>query len=245
MAGNDREGGETETTRRIRHVAIIMDGNGRWAKQRGLPRTEGHKRGVETVRDIIEAAREIELEFLTLYAFSAENWKRPKDEVQTLMNILRSFLLEHGDEFHEKGIRLRTIGRTDELPAMVRIPLRQLIKRTAANTGGQLVVALNYGGRVEIVDAARALAKDARDGAVRLNDIDEARFASYLYAPDIPDPDLLIRTSGETRLSNFLLWQLSYAELYFTRVLWPDFSKTEFKRAIEDFTKRDRRFGSV
>lgn len=222
----------------VRHVAIIMDGNGRWADRRGLPRVEGHRQGARQVSEVLEAAQEAGVKFLTLYAFSTENWKRPPSEVAALMGLLEEFLDDKLPELMEKNVRLRTVGRTDGLPAGARRKLLAAIKATAGNTAGTLNLALNYGGRAEIVDAVNRILSEKPTGK-----IDENSFRNYLYAPDIPDPELMIRTSGELRLSNFLLWQLSYAELYVTDTLWPDFGKAEFRKALDAFAGRDRRFG--
>ena len=222
----------------VRHVAIIMDGNGRWADRRGLPRVEGHRQGARQVSEVLEAAQEAGVEFLTLYAFSTENWKRPPSEVAALMGLLEEFLDDKLPELMEKNVRLRTVGRTDGLPAGARRKLLAAIKATAGNTAGTLNLALNYGGRAEIVDAVNRILSEKPTGK-----IDENSFRNYLYAPDIPDPELMIRTSGELRLSNFLLWQLSYAELYVTDTLWPDFGTAEFRKALDAFAGRDRRFG--
>ena len=229
--------------KKLRHIAVIMDGNGRWAERRKLERIEGHKKGSEVVIDIVKAAKEIGLEYLTLYAFSTENWKRPSFEVNGLMNILNDFLTVRLHELMENDVRLKTIGRTEQLPESVRRNLRDAISKTADNKSGTLVLALSYGGRAEIIDAVKKIVKDANDGKIKSKDVDEARFARYLYDPEIPDPDLMIRTSGEYRISNFLLWQLSYSELYITDVLWPDFNKEEFAKAVDAYKMRSRRFG--
>ncbi len=228
-----------------RHVAVIMDGNGRWAQQRGLPRLAGHAEGVKSVEAIVRACREAGVQYLTLYAFSTENWSRSPAEVAGLMRLLEKFLRSHTAEMHKHGIRLRVIGRLEDLPLAVRNPLRRAMEATAGHTAGQLILALSYGGRAEIVRAAREIARQAAAGAVRPEAVDEALVAAQLYAPDVPDPDLLIRTSGELRLSNFLLWQLSYAELYFTEVLWPDFREAEFQQALREYGRRQRRFGGA
>ena len=228
-----------------RHVAIIMDGNGRWAKQRGLSRIKGHEKGSESVRAVIRAARDAGVEYLTLYAFSVENWVRPKAEVQALMELLRRFLRDEEHELHEQKVRLRVIGRMSDLSAGVRAELERVMKATEAYTAGNLVLALSYGGRMEIAAAALALAQRVQAGTLDLEAIDEAAVARHLYAPDVPDPDLMIRTSGEMRISNFLLWQLSYAELYFTETLWPDFREADFVKAIEEYGRRHRRFGDI
>lgn len=229
----------------LEHVAIIMDGNGRWAKARGLPRTIGHKKGVDAVRRVITAARELGVRYLTLFGFSSENWRRPADEVGELMRLLRFYLRSEIAELHGNGVRLRIIGDRGRLdPDIV-----QLIEageaRTAGNDGLTLLVALSYGGRQEIVDAARRLAEDAVAGGVVPAAIDEAAFAGRLYAPDIPDPDLVIRTSGEKRISNFLLWQAAYAEFLFTDTLWPDFEKSDLEAALDEYHRRERRFGAT
>ena len=225
------------------HVAIIMDGNGRWAKQRGLPRIEGHRRGVETVRNVTFAARDLGVRMLTLYAFSIENWKRPQEEVGALMGLLEFYLKKELETFVRDRVRFRTIGRTDELPAGVQKHLRSTVEETKHFTDYTLVLALNYGSRTEVVDAARAYAAAVASGKEKLNDSSWATFSRYLYTPDMPDPDLVIRTSGETRISNFLLLQAAYAEFVFTPVLWPDFTKEHLASAISDFNRRERRFG--
>lgn len=225
------------------HVAIIMDGNGRWAKQRGLPRIEGHRRGVETVRTVTFAARDLGVKMLTLYAFSVENWKRPQDEVGALMGLLEYYLKKELETFVRDRVRLRTIGRTTELPAGVQKLLRTTIEETKTFTDYTLVLALNYGARTEIVDAARAYAAAVASGTEKLNDSSWETFNRYLYTADLPDPDLIIRTSGETRVSNFLLMQGAYAEFIFTPVLWPDFTKTDLAAAIAEYARRERRFG--
>jgi len=229
--------------KKLRHIAVIMDGNGRWAEQHKLERIEGHKKGSEVVIDIVKAAKEIGLEYLTLYAFSTENWKRPSFEVNGLMNILNDFLTVRLHELMENDVRLKTVGRTEQLPESVRRNLSDAIRKTADNKCGTLVLALSYGGRAEIVDAVKKIVKEANDGKIKSKDVDEARFARYLYDPEIPDPDLMIRTSGEYRISNFLLWQLSYSELYITETLWPDFNKEEFNKAVDAYKMRNRRFG--
>jgi len=228
-----------------RHVAIIMDGNGRWAKQRGLPRQKGHEKGADSVIAAVRACREAGVKFLTLYAFSLENWVRPKPEIDALMNLLVRFLSEKESELHKQAIRLRVIGRIEDLPARVRAELQRVVDATAHYPDGQLIMALSYGGRTEIVEAARRIAVKVQRGEMTPEDVDEAAVAAHLYAPDVPDPDLLIRTSGEMRISNFLLWQISYAELYVTDVLWPDFREPEFKAAIADYARRQRRYGNT
>jgi undecaprenyl diphosphate synthase len=220
-----------------------MDGNGRWAKQRGLPRIEGHRRGVETVRTTTFAARDLGVKILTLYAFSVENWKRPQDEVGGLMSLLEYYLKKELDTFIRDRVRLRTIGRTEELPASVQKLLRTTMEATSQFNDYTLVLALNYGSRTEVADAARAYAAAVAAGRENLNDHSYAAFARYLSTADLPDPDLVIRTSGETRVSNFLLLQAAYAEFVFTPVLWPDFTKADLAAAIADFNRRERRFG--
>jgi undecaprenyl diphosphate synthase len=228
-----------------RHVAIIMDGNGRWARQRGLSRSKGHEAGAESVRAVIRACREEGVKVLTLYAFSVENWNRPLDEVNGLMSLLVRFLKAEEALLHEKRIRLSVIGRMEDLSIVVREGLNRVMDATANYDEGRLILALSYGGRTEIATAARRIAEEVRAGRLEPAAVDEALFARYLYAPDVPDPDLLIRTSGELRLSNFLLWQLSYAEFYFTPVLWPDFREEQFREALREYGRRQRRYGEV
>ena len=225
------------------HVAIIMDGNGRWAKQRGLPRIEGHRRGVEAVRTVIDATRALGIRYLTLYAFSAENWQRPPDEVSALMSLLEFFLRRETRVLIKNRIRLHTIGHTAELPAGPRKELAHALAATRQFTDWNLVLALNYGSRTEVADAACAFAAAVAAGRERPDDASWATFSRYLYTADIPDPDLLIRTSGETRVSNFLLMQCAYAEMIFSPVLWPDFSPAELAAAVEEYQRRERRFG--
>jgi len=225
------------------HVAIIMDGNGRWAKGRGLPRIEGHRRGVETVRQITFAARDLGVRMLTLYAFSAENWNRPKDEVGALMMLLERYLKKELGTFVRDRVRLLTIGRVEDLPAGVQRHLAETVEATREFTDYTLVLALNYGSRTEVVDGARAYAAAVAAGREKLNDRSWASFARYLYTAGMPDPDLVIRTSGETRVSNFLLLQSAYAEFFFTPILWPDFTKADLAAAIADYARRERRHG--
>jgi undecaprenyl diphosphate synthase len=227
------------------HVAVIMDGNGRWAKQRHLPRVEGHRQGAESARVIIRTAGEIGIKYLTLYAFSAENWNRPKDEVDTLMKYLISYLKRETPELNKSNVRLEAIGQIHRLPENVQEQLQKSIATLSKNNGLTLVLALSYGGRAEIVDAARAIAKKAKAGELDSEDINEKVFAQHLYTRNMPDPDLLIRTSGEMRVSNFLLWQISYAEFVVTPTLWPDFRKPQFFAALEEYTRRHRRFGGL
>lgn len=227
------------------HIAIIMDGNGRWATARGLPRTAGHKKGVEAVRQAIEGAREMGVRFLTLYSFSTENWSRPEDEVSTLMQLLRFYLRGEIAKLHKNGIRLRVIGDRSRLSSDIQALIKTSEVLTAGNTEMTLVLALSYGGRQELVDAARQLAVAVARGELAADAIGEADFAARLTTgSDIPDPDLMIRTSGEKRISNFLLWQLAYAELVFLDTLWPDFTKRDLADAIQEYHRRDRRFGA-
>ena len=228
---------------KVRHIAIIMDGNGRWAERRGLPKVEGHRQGARQVTEVLKAAQEYGVEFLTLDAFSTENWKRPVAEVTALMGLLEEFIDDKLPELMKNGIRLRTIGRTEDLFPGARKKLLHAIEMTEKNNGGTLNLALNYGGRAEIVDAVNKMAAEMTEKGGRFPKVTEESFRNYLYAPDIPDPDLLIRTSGELRLSNFLLWELSYSEMYVTDTLWPDFGKKEFEEALEAYGQRDRRFG--
>ena len=228
-----------------RHVAIIMDGNGRWANERGLSRSKGHEEGAKSVTAAIETCRELGIKILTLYAFSVENWKRPPAEIETLMRLLRRFLKERESQLHEHRLRLRVIGRIEDLPLPVSRQLKRIMKATEAYDAGQLILALSYGSRTELAHSAREIARAVKRGELDPEQVDEATVAAHLYAPDVPDPDLMIRTSGEMRLSNFLLWQLSYAELYVTDVLWPDFRDDEFRAAIAAYGKRHRRYGGV
>jgi len=223
------------------HVAIIMDGNGRWAAQRHLPRVEGHRVGIDAVRDTLETAARLGLEVLTLYAFSIENWKRPATEVSTLMRLLKRYLRSELETLLRNDIRFGVIGRIEDLASDIQDELRRAAERTSSNTGLQFNIALNYGGRAEIVDAARR----ALASGLRPEELDEERFASFLYTAGQPDPDLLIRTSGEMRVSNYLLWQIAYAEIYVTDTLWPDFDRLDLWRAIQIYVERDRRFGGA
>jgi undecaprenyl diphosphate synthase len=230
---------------RPRHVAIIMDGNGRWATRRGLPRVAGHHQGVKAVRETVRAAGELGVEFLTLYAFSSENWQRPENEVSFLMTLLERTIDGELPDLQAKNVRFRVIGRANGIPAGVRRRIDHVVTETAANTGLTLVLALNYGGRDELVDAVRRLAEEARTGARDPGEIDEAAVSRALYTDGMPDPDLLIRTSGEMRVSNFLLWQIAYTELWVTPTLWPDFGGRDLCMAMVDYQRRDRRFGRV
>lgn len=236
-----------DSNRIPRHVAIIMDGNGRWAKAKGLPRVAGHKAGVDNVREVVHASVEWGIPVLTLYAFSQENWKRPKEEVSFLMNLLDYFLKEEIRNLMNEGVSLRTLGRIEALPTQTLNQLQDAVRQTAANKKMILNIALNYGARTEILDAVREILEEARQGqgSVGKEPLDERAFSEHLYTRGLPDPDLLIRTSGEMRLSNFLLWQLSYAEIYITGKYWPDFKKDDFAAAIEEYARRERRFGDV
>ena len=227
------------------HIAIIMDGNGRWARKRGLPRVAGHRAGINAVREVVEGSAELGIPVLTLYAFSVENWKRPRVEVATLMQLLKEYLNKELDNIHKNNIQFRTIGRTDELDASVRVELEKGIARTQDNTGMIFNVALNYGGRAEIVDAVNRLFRNGGRELAANGGVSENDFARYLYTAGQPDPDLLIRTSGELRISNFLLWQIAYAEIWVTETLWPDFDKHHLHQAIIAFQKRERRYGGL
>jgi undecaprenyl diphosphate synthase len=227
------------------HVAIIMDGNGRWAMQRGLPRVAGHSEGVKAARTAVRAADALGVRLLTLYAFSTENWSRPSDEVSTLMTLLERSIHQELPELMTRNVRLRVIGRASGLPSQVKRGIDFVARETAANTGMTLFMAFNYSGRDELVDTFRALARQVQAGELRPDDVDEARIARALYTGGVPDPDLLIRTSGEMRISNFLLWQIAYTELWITPTLWPDFGPRDLYRAIAEYQRRDRRFGGI
>jgi undecaprenyl diphosphate synthase len=227
------------------HVAVIMDGNGRWAKERGLPRVEGHRHGAESVRAIVRAAGEVGIKFLTLYAFSVENWGRPKDEVDALMNYLARFLRTEIAELQKYNVRLEAIGQIYRLPEFVQEQLRKTTAALSKNNGLTLILALSYGGRTELVEAVRKIATEAKQGKMDPGEINEQVIAQHLYTKNIPDPDLLIRTSGEMRVSNFLLWQISYTEFVVTQTLWPDFRKAQLFEALEEYARRQRRFGGV
>jgi undecaprenyl diphosphate synthase len=226
-----------------RHIAIIMDGNGRWAQKHSLGRIAGHRKGAESVRNIVEACRKIGISYLTLYAFSSENWSRPEREVRALMTLLERYLKSEVKVMLKNHIRLLAIGDTEALPESVRAILRDTIEKTAGNTAMTLILALNYGSHDEILGAVRKLIEEACQGKIRASDITLERFAGYLSTGGIPDPDMLIRTSGEYRLSNFLLWQMAYTEFYFTDILWPDFREEQLIEAISEYQKRERRFG--
>jgi undecaprenyl diphosphate synthase len=246
----------TDTLRRIaeagldaermpEHVAVIMDGNGRWARSRGLPRVEGHRRGVGSVRATIEECCRLGIAQLTLYCLSSENWKRPKEELDFLMALLEQYLIQERAEILEQNIRFGTIGRREELPEKVLAEIDENVRLSQDNTGMGLCLAINYGGRTEIVDAVRTLARQAKEGTINPDAIDEAAISSTLYTAGSPDPDLLIRTAGEMRVSNFLLWQISYAELWVTDRCWPDFDRETLHQAFRDFAARERRFGGL
>jgi undecaprenyl diphosphate synthase len=227
------------------HLAVIMDGNGRWAERRHLPRIAGHRAGVKAAREVIESCARLKLPYLTLYAFSLENWRRPRAEVDFLMRLLREYLKRELPTIHKNNIRLLVIGRSEQLPEGVRKDIEQGMRMTARNTGMKLVVALNYGGRAELVDAFNSMLDHVRSNGVSAFHADERSISEHLYTAGLPDPDLLIRTSGEMRVSNFLLWQIAYAEIYVTETLWPDFSRARLLEALVDFQKRERRYGGL
>jgi undecaprenyl diphosphate synthase len=227
------------------HVAVIMDGNGRWATRRGLPRVAGHREGVKAARAVVRAADLVGLRYLTLYAFSTENWNRPEDEVSTLMRLLEESIYRELPELMERNVRLRVIGRPERVPGPVRRGIDHVVEETSRNTGLTLLMAFNYGGRDELLDAFRTLAQRVQTGELRPEDLSEKHVSGALYTDGVPDPDLLIRTSGEMRISNFLLWQIAYTELWMTPVLWPDFGPRDLYQALADFQSRSRRFGGV
>jgi undecaprenyl diphosphate synthase len=228
-----------------KHLAIIMDGNGRWAEQRRLPRILGHRKGVETVQALVDECLELGIEYLTLYAFSSENWGRPQEEVEALMGLLGTFLKKELNQIHKRGIRLMAIGELDRLPRTISNILRNIIRKTAGNQRMVLNLALSYGSRNELTRAMQSLGKAVADGELSADQINDESIKAVLDTHDIPDPDLLIRTSGEMRISNFLLWQLAYTELYFTDTLWPDFSREHLLQALEEYSRRQRRFGLI
>ncbi|MFB2921172.1 MULTISPECIES: isoprenyl transferase [Aerosakkonema] len=228
-----------------RHVAVIMDGNGRWAKRQGLPRIVGHRRGVDALKDLLRCCRDWGVEALTAYAFSTENWGRPLEEVDFLMTLFERVLRQELREMMEENVQIRFVGNLNALPRSLQAEIERSMNETKDNQGIKFTVATNYGGRQEIVQAARAIAHQVQQGLLQPEQIDEALFQKYLYTSGICDPDLLIRTSGEMRISNFLLWQMAYGEIYITETLWPDFDRAEFHRALCDYQKRDRRFGKV
>ena len=233
------------TSDQLQHIAIIMDGNGRWAQKRGLPRSAGHKKGAETLQEVVRAAGELGIKYLTLYAFSTENWQRDAEEVEGLMNLLRQYLKSELKEIQEKGVRIIFIGELHMLAADIVSQMDKIEHDTAKNDKMTLCIALSYGSRQEIVSAAQKIASKKKKGDIRIEDIDIKMFSDMLYTKDIPDPDLVIRTSGEQRISNYLLWQIAYSELFFTPTLWPDFNKQELEKIIEDFNHRERRYGKV
>lgn len=235
---------EIDLERLPQHIAVIMDGNGRWAKKRRLPRIAGHRAGIKAVRQAVEACARLGVPYLTLYAFSVENWKRPQAEVKMLMDLLREYLRKEVEELNRQNIRLGVIGRTGELPKLVQRDLERALHETASNTGMVLTFALNYGARAELTDAIRSLAERLRRNGEGLT-IDEAAVRAHLYTRDMPDPDLLVRTSGEMRLSNFLLWQIAYSEIWVTDTLWPEFTQLDMFGAILDYQKRERRYGGL
>lgn len=232
-------------TNKLEHIAVVMDGNGRWAAKRGLPRNAGHKKGAEVVIEIAKAAKELGVKFLTLYAFSTENWKRSREEVDGLMNLLREYLAKDFKELKENDVRIRFIGERQMLADDIVAKIEELEKSTAQNKSLGLQVALSYGSRQEILHAVKEIASQVKSGDMSLKDIDEQSFSAMLYTAGVPDPDLVIRTSGEQRISNYLLWQIAYAEFFFTKTLWPDFTKTELQEIIESYQTRERRYGKA
>ncbi|MFA5436971.1 MAG: isoprenyl transferase [Candidatus Omnitrophota bacterium] len=235
----------TERNMIPKHVAIIMDGNGRWAKERNLPRSYGHREGVKRVKDIVKAAADLGIKVVTFFAFSTENWVRPKREIGMLMSYLDNFLVQEVNRLHKNNMRFRVIGGSDPLPLGIQNKIKKAEAKTAGNTGLTVVLALNYGSRQEIVEAAKNFANEVISGNLKAENLDVDKFSQYLYTASLADVDFLIRTSGEMRISNFLLWQLSYAELYFTKKLWPDFKAKDFCEAIDDYKERERRFGGI
>ena len=241
----ERRLGELDADRLPQHIAVIMDGNGRWAKKRHLPRVAGHRAGVQSARTIIETCAGLNIPALTLYAFSMENWRRPKAEIDFLMRLLREYLRRELPVIHRNNIRLLIIGRTDQLPDAVRADVEKAMRQTAGNSGMKLAVALNYGGRAELVDAFNDILDHLRSNGMANECVTEEMISQHLYTAGLPDPDLLIRTSGEMRVSNFLLWQIAYAEIYVTETLWPDFTRAQLYEALIDFQKRERRYGGL
>jgi undecaprenyl diphosphate synthase len=233
------------STKDPKHVAVIMDGNGRWARQRGLPRSRGHLEGANAARQCVEACLDIGIEYLTLYTFSTENWRRPKEEVDTLMGLLQKFLKDYTADLRKRSVKLEVIGRLDEIPASVQRQLQESIRATAEGKNLTTILAVNYSGRTEIVDATKRIVEEVLAGRLAKDDIDADVFQNSLYTCRWPDPDLFIRTSGEMRISNFLLWQLSYTEIYVTQKLWPDFRKEDLVEAVQEFRQRNRRYGGV
>jgi undecaprenyl diphosphate synthase len=237
--------GRIDNSRLPSHVAIIMDGNGRWAVKNGLPRVEGHRKGVQVIKEITKASDNLGIKVLTLYAFSTENWKRPKNEVFALMRLMKYYLRKETDELHEKNIRIRAIGDIDGIPASPRKELLKSIEKTSGNRGMTLNLAVNYGGRAEIIEGIRKVVKDLKEGRIKPEDITQESFGNFLYTAELPDPDLLIRTGNEMRVSNFLLWQIAYTELWVTPLFWPEFRKEDFFSAVLDYQRRKRRFGGI
>jgi undecaprenyl diphosphate synthase len=236
---------ELDSNKLPQHIAVIMDGNGRWAQRRHLPRIAGHRAGVQSARTVIESCARLNIPALTLYAFSMENWRRPKAEIDFLMRLLREYLRKELPVIHRNNIRLLVIGRPDQLPEAVRTDVERAMEQTAKNSGMQLAVALNYGGRAELVDAFNRILDRVRNNGLANARVDEEMVSQHLYTAGLPDPDLLIRTSGEMRVSNFLLWQIAYAEIYVTETLWPDFTRAQLLEALLDFQKRERRYGGL
>ena len=232
-------------TQQLQHIAIIMDGNGRWAAKRGMPRSFGHKKGAERVKEVVQAAGELGVKYLTLYDFSTQNWQRSPDEVNDLMDLLRQYLKSELSELQKNGVRIVFIGEREMLPADIRSSMRRLEDDTKNNAKMTVCIALSYGSRQEILQAVRKIATLAKRGDIKPEEIDDKMFSDMLYTQEIPDPDLVIRTSGEQRLSNYLLWQVAYAEFYFSEVLWPDFDRAELEKIIENFNKRERRYGKA
>ncbi|HEY5575790.1 MAG TPA: isoprenyl transferase [Clostridiaceae bacterium] len=228
-----------------KHIAIIMDGNGRWAKERNLPRTMGHKAGVETIRPIVKECSRLGVEYLTLYAFSTENWKRPQDEVDAIMNLLVQYLVKEFEELNKNNVVINSIGETMKLPEQCREELNKAYEKTKNNTGLTLNLALNYGGRYDLLQAFKGIMKEVHEGKINESEIDEQTISDHLFTAGMPDPDIIIRPSGELRLSNFLLWQCAYSELWFSDINWPDFKKEDLQKSIYNFQMRDRRFGKV
>jgi len=245
ISEQDGESLGLESRQLPRHIAIIMDGNGRWASRRGFPRIEGHRQGVNSVRTVVEESTRLGIEQLTLYCLSSENWKRPALELNLLMQLLKKFVIGEREEIMRQNIRFSTIGRRSDLPKDVLAEVDKTIDESRNNTGMQLCLALNYGSRSEIVDAVKSIVSEVEQGGLKAEDIDEDVISSHLYTAGMPDPDLVIRTAGEMRVSNFLLWQISYAELWVTETYWPDFSVNDFWQALRDFAARDRRFGGL
>ena len=234
-----------DSKRMPQHIAIIMDGNGRWAMKRGMPRIYGHRAGVESLREIVKTCSELKMPVLTVYAFSTENWKRPKEEVDALMSLLVEYVYREIEELHKNKVKIRAIGRIHELPESCQEAVRYAMKFTEENTGLNFNLALNYGGRVELTDAVRKIGEKIQNGSIRIDEIDGDLISDNLYTKGLPDPDLLIRPAGDYRVSNFLIWQLAYTEFWYTDVLWPDFKKLDLLKAIYDFQQRERRFGGL